>query len=327
MSASLRIVFFGNSQSLFSNRFFSPLLDAPCKLVGVVDVPPEKRQSTNPWTATGLPGFVDTARARGIPAFEPINPNTPDFIGKLTAFSPDLFLAAGYMFRLKPQLLSIPRLVAINFHASLLPAYRGKHPVFWALRNGERWAGLTAHVMDPRFDTGDILYQVRVRTRKRDTVSTLYDRIIEKGVSLVPRLITDAGQGTLRPIPQSDAGASYFSSVSDEDFHLDWTHSAESLQRWIQISPGECWQMVGDKRVYFMDAQVIRHPGGATPGQLIRLGRYSSTLATGEDALIVRWVQLEEGGKFPFSQLCIELGLKEGDVLGRMEENAASIIY
>ena len=314
MSASLRVVFFGNSQSAFSNRFFTPLLDAPRELAGVVDVPSAKRQSTNPVTAATT-SFVDAARARGTPAFEPPNPNTPDFAGTLAALAPDLFLAAGYMFLLKPPLLSIPRIVAANFHASLLPAYRGKHPVFRALRNGERRAGLTAHVMDPRFDTGDILYQVRVRTRKRDTVGTLYDRIIEQSVSLVPRLIADAAQGTLRRTPQPEAGASYFSSVNDEDYHLDWTRAAESLRRWIQTSPGECWRMMGGRRVYFIDADVIRYRGAATPGQLIRLGRFAATLATGKDALVVRWVRPEGEGKHPLSRLCAELGLKVGDVL------------
>jgi methionyl-tRNA formyltransferase len=307
-------VFFGNSQSAFSNRFFTPLLDAPCQLAGLVDLPSAKRQSTNPWTATGLPSFVETAHARGVPVFEPPNPNTPDFAGTLTALAPDLFLAAGYMFLLKSPLLSIPRIVAINLHASLLPAYRGKHPVFWALRNGERQAGLTAHVMDPHFDTGDILYQVRVRTRKRDTVSTLYDRIIEKSLSLVPRLIADTTQGTLHRTPQPEAGASYFSSVSDEYFHLDWTRPAEDLRRWIQTSPGECWRMVRDRRVYFMDAKVIHYLAATIPGQLIRLGRYTATLATGEDALVVHWVRPEGEGKCPLSRLCAELGLKAGGV-------------
>jgi methionyl-tRNA formyltransferase len=315
VSASLRVVFFGNSQSLFSNRFFTPLLDTSCELAGVVDVPPEKRQSTNPWTATGLPTFVDRARDRGTPAFEPSNPNTPEFAGTLAAIDPDLFLAAGYMFLLKPPLLSIPRILAINLHASLLPAYRGKHPVFWALRNGERQAGLTAHIMDPRFDTGDILYQVRVRTRKRDTVSTLYNRIIEKSVSLVPRLIADAAQGTLHLIPQPEAGASYFSSVSEENFRLDLTCTAENLRRWIMTSPGECWRMMGNRRVYFMDAEVIGYWGAAAPGQLIQLGRYAVTLATGKDALVVRWVRPEGEDKRPLARLCAELGLKVGDVL------------
>jgi methionyl-tRNA formyltransferase len=258
---------------------------------------------------------VEAAQARGIPVFEPANPNTSDFAETLAAHAPDLFLAAGYMFLLRPALLSIPRLLAVNFHASLLPAYRGKHPVFWALRNGERQAGLTAHVMDPHFDTGDILYQVRVRTRKRDTVSTLYDRIIEKSVSLVPRLIADAAQGTLPRTPQTGAGASYFSSVSEEDFQLDWTCPAESLRRWIQTSPGECWRMVAGRRVYFMDAEVVRSSSPAVPGQLIELGRFSTTLATGKDALVVRWVRPDGQGKLRFSRLCAELGLKAGDVL------------
>jgi methionyl-tRNA formyltransferase len=311
----LRVVFLGNSQSAFSNRFFTPLLDAPCELAGVVDVPPARRQSTHPVTATGLPSFVDAARAQGTPAFEPPNPNTPDFAGTLAALAPDLFLAAGYMFLLKPSLLAIPRILAANFHASLLPAYRGKHPVFWALRNGERQAGLTAHVMDPCFDTGDILYQVRVRTRIRDTVSTLYDRIIQKSVSLVPRLIADASQGTLRRTPQPEAGASYFSSVSDEDLHLDWSRSAESLRRWIQTSPGDCWRVIGGRRVYFCDAEVVRYGGLATPGQVIRLGRFAATLATGEDALVVHRVRPEGESNRPLSRLCAELRLKVGDVL------------
>jgi methionyl-tRNA formyltransferase len=311
---NLRVVFFGNSQSAFSNRFFTPLLDAPCERAGAVDVPPAKRLSTNPGTAATT-SFVDAARARGTPVFEPADPNTEDFARSLTALAPDLFLAAGYMFLLKPPLLSIPRIVAANFHASLLPAYRGKHPVFWALRNGERWAGLTAHVMDPRFDTGDILYQVRVRTRKRDTVSTLYDRIIERSTALVPRLIADAARGTLRRTPQPETGASYFSSVSDEDFHLDWTREAERLRRWIQTSPEECSRVVGGRRVYFIDAEVVRYRGGAIPGQLIRLGRYAATLATGKDALVVRWVRPEGEGKHPLSRLCAEMGLKVGDVL------------
>jgi methionyl-tRNA formyltransferase len=326
VSASLRIVFFGNSQSIFSNRFFSPLLETPCEIAGVVDLPPEKRQSTNPGTTAGLPSFVDLARERGAPVLEPSNPNAPEFIETLSSLNPDIFLAAGYMFLLKPALLSIPRIIAINFHASLLPAYRGKHPVFWALRNGERLAGLTAHVMDPHFDTGDILYQVRVRTRKRDTVGTLYDRIIAKSVPLVPRLIADTAQGRLRRTPQPESNGSYFSSVSKEHFHLDWNRPAESLRRWIQTSPGECWRMVGNQRVYFMDAEAIRYRAASTPGQLISIGRTSATLVTGEGALVLRWAKSEEGTKYSLVRLCAELELKAGDTLGGTEENATHLV-
>jgi methionyl-tRNA formyltransferase len=321
--SSLRLVFFGNSQSVLSNRLFAPLLESPCELVGVVDLPFTKRQTTNPWNASGLPSFVDLARQREIPIFEPSSPNSPEFVKTLVSLSPDLFLAAGYIFLLKPALLSVPHILAINFHASLLPAYRGKHPVFWALRNGERVTGMTAHVMDPHFDTGDILYQVRVRTRKWDTVSTLYDRIIEKSVPLVPRLITDIGQGRLRRIPQPESGASYFSSIGAEEFHLDWERPAESLFRWIQTSPGECWRVVAGRRLYFMDARVIHYKGVMHPGQLIQLGRSTAIVATGKDALAVHWILPEGKEKRSLVRFCAELGLKAGDMLGTKEGNAA----
>ncbi len=76
----------------------------------------------------------------------------------MAALCPDMFVAVGYTDLLRAPLLAVPRILAANFHASLLPAYRGRHPVFWALRHGERWAGLTVHVMDEGFDTGDVLY-------------------------------------------------------------------------------------------------------------------------------------------------------------------------
>ena len=159
---------------------------------------------------------------------EPSSPNLPEFVDAMRRLSPDLLIAAGYSQVLGEQILSIPRLLPVNFHASLLPAYRGKHPVFWALRNGERWAGLTVHVMDAGLDTGDILYQVRVRTRAQDSVATLYDRIMDRSVNLVGLLVKDAEEGTLGPRPQPEVGASYYSSVDEDDFRLDWTRDAEA---------------------------------------------------------------------------------------------------
>lgn len=67
--------------------------------------------------------------------------------------------------------------------------------------------------------------------------------------------------------------------------------------------------------MYYIDAEVIRYKGAATPGQLIKLGRYTATLVTGEDALAIRWVRRDGEGKRPLSQLCEELGLKVGDVV------------
>ena len=311
---TLSVVFFGNSQSVFSNRHFQALAEAPCELVGVVDVPPSKRASTNP-AAADFPHFVQDACRRHVPAFEPSSPNLPGFVKAMSDLSPDLFLAVGYTSLLKEQILSVPRILAANFHASLLPAYRGKHPVFWALRHGERWTGLTVHVMDSYLDTGDILYQVRVRTRKQDSVATLYDRITERSVNLVGQLVEDAEKGTLQRAPQAESGASYYSSVQEDDFRLDWSQDAEELQRWIQTSPGQCFCDVLGRRLFFLDGEVVPSTSEASPGVLFRIGRASCFVATVKDTLCVRQVRLDREDEKSMPQVCRELGLKQGDAM------------
>jgi methionyl-tRNA formyltransferase len=306
----MRVVFFGNSQSVFSNRHFQALVKTSCEPVGVVDVPSSKRTSTNP-AMTDLPSFVEVAQQRKIMVFNPINPNLPEFIRTVNDLSPDLFIAIGYTNLLKEQILSVPRIFAVNFHASLLPAYRGKHPIFWALRNGERWTGLTVHVMDTKLDTGDILYQVRVRTRKNDSVATLYDRIMAQSIKLVDRLIEDSEKNKLRRTPQPETGASYYSSICEDDFRLDWYQPAEQLRRCIQTSPGECFCDISGCRIFFTGAEVVTNTISASPGTLIQVGRVNCIVATGKDAL-----RIHKGSIKPMATLCRELGFRQGYSLG-----------
>ena len=311
----LRVLFFGDSQSAFSNRLFNALPETPCELVGVVDSPPEKRRSTNP-DADKDPSFVQVARSRCVPVFETSSPNQPDFIARVGDLSPDLLLCIGFPCILKKEILEVPRLLASNFHASLLPAYRGKHPVFWALRNGERWAGLTVHKMDPGIDTGDIIYQVRLRTRREDSVATLYQRVIDHSVGLVGRLISDLARGPITGITQSPEAGSYYSSITEADFRLDLACPAETLRRWIYTTPGECYLDIGGQRLYILDARVVSmHSTDRTPGLISHLGRRSGIIAVGQEGLGLNRLKIASGEEITFTKLCARLGLIEGDIL------------
>jgi methionyl-tRNA formyltransferase len=309
----MRVVFFGNSEGVFSNRHFAALRNVKCELAAVVDVPPARRTTTNSRTASGQ-GFTAIARVHGIPALEPARPNSPEFVATMRALRPDLFLAVGYLNRLGGDLLAVPSLLAANFHASLLPAYRGLHPVFWALRAGERWAGLTVHVVDAGLDTGDILYQVRVRTRRNDSVESLYDRIMDRSVELVVQLIDDAGAGRLRRRPQGAEGVSYFSSVREEDFQLDWRRDAEELRRWICTTPGCCFCDVAGERINFAEAELVEG-ASAAPGTLVRIGRTRCTVAAGRGALSLGRIRTS-AGDMTAAAWCRKLGLRAGERLG-----------
>ena len=312
---ALRTVFFGSSDSVFSNLHFAALQETDGETVAVVDVPVARRTSTNTRTQAGAPDFVAYAREHGIPAFEPVSPNRPEFVQAMAELRPDLFLAVGYLNLLKAEILNVPRLLAANFHASLLPAYRGKHPLFWALRHDERWAGLTVHAMGSGLDTGGILYQVRVRTRRDDSVASLYDRVIARSLPLVGRLIADAEAGGLRPRPQDEAGASYYSSVTEEDFRLEWTRPAAQLRRWICVSPGQCFFDVAGQRVYVVAAELSPITKTAAPGTLLDIGRSICTVATGKGGLLLKSVRPQGGREQTAAAWCRGAGLQLNDRL------------
>jgi methionyl-tRNA formyltransferase len=312
---TVRVVFFGNSASVFTARHFQALLRTSCVLCGVVDVPAEKRGTTNP-LSSGLPDFVRIAQERSIQAFCPVKTDDPSFIGGVRELEPDLFLTVGYALILKEAALQIPRLLAANFHASILPDYRGKHPVFWALRAGERWAGLTVHALDAGIDTGDILYQVKVRTRRSDRVSTLYDRIMDHSTRLVGKLIADVDHGSIPRRPQENRSGSYFSSPREEDFRLVWSWDAERIRRMVTLTPGECFIQLGSHQLYFMDAEYFQVEKDAAPGTLLRLGRKRAVIKTGDKAVSFAKLRIDSSNTvIPASQLLQELGLKSGDVL------------
>jgi len=309
---AIRVVFFGNSQSEFSNRYFKVLLASPGDLVGVVDSPPADRDSTNA-LENEQTSFPRIAVQHNIPTFEPDDPNQVGFIDQVKKLQPDLFLSIGYPKIFRTALLKVPSRLAVNFHASLLPAYRGKHPVFWCLRNGERWSGLSVHVMDPGIDTGDLLYQVRLRTRRADTVSALYERIMERSLHLVSRLLSDLENNTLTRTRQLQNGASYFSSITERDFHLDWKLPAETLRRWIVITPGKCFTIVQEERIYFTHARVVAQADPFVPGEIVRINPRSVAIATGDGLLILEKISLLGDRRSSLAAFCRRVGLAAGD--------------
>ncbi len=311
---SLRVVFWGNSQSIFSSRHLVALLGIPCELTAVVDLPPARQGSTNPQPAV-LSDFDDVARQKNIPIISPADPNELSIVEKMRTLAPDLFVAVGYALILKPALLAVPKLLAVNFHASLLPSYRGKHPVFWTLRGGEVWAGLTVHIMDPGIDTGDIIYQVKVRTRRDDTVASLYDRIIDRSVDLVGKLVTQAEECTLPRKSQPSDQGSYFSSTTPADFRINWGWESEKIRRHIVMSPGKCFAPVTGRRVYLSQAEKVRGRLEGPPGTVLSLGREHCTIAAGDGAVSIGRGRFEGGQEQALATLCRRLGITVGDRL------------
>jgi methionyl-tRNA formyltransferase len=163
--------------------------------------------------------------------------------------------------------------------------------VFWALRNGEPWCGLTVHEMSPVLDTGDIMFQVRVSTKETDSVSSLYERIMTASVPLVAKLVEAVQRGAVPRSPQPSEGASYFGATSDADFHVPWSMEAARIVRWVTATPGRCFADIEGRRFFLLDAEICAGANGAPAGTILALDRGQCRIAAADGAVGIRRVR------------------------------------
>jgi len=99
------------------------------------------------------------AKRQGIPILDTKDINDDESFAFVQRQQADYLLAAHFNQLVKPQILNLSGLQCINIHPSLLPAYKGVDPVFYALSNHAKIVGVTLHKMAESFDTGEILLQ------------------------------------------------------------------------------------------------------------------------------------------------------------------------
>lgn len=132
----------------------------------------------------------DEARALGVPFFEGLILKDQDSVDLIRELKPDLILVCSYFQMIPQTILDLPRFGTINFHPSLLPAYRGATPTVWALLNGEKHTGMTAHFIEKEeYDQGRIITQKAIRISPEDTDGSLRMRLSMMLGELVPKAV------------------------------------------------------------------------------------------------------------------------------------------
>ena len=117
----------------------------------------------------------------GLEVYQPDNINSDESIEKLKMINPDFLIVVAFGQILKKKVLDIPKIDALNVHASLLPKYRGAAPINWAILNGEEETGVTIMKIDEGLDTGDIISSVSTPIDDADDAITVHDRLSRLG--------------------------------------------------------------------------------------------------------------------------------------------------
>ena len=170
----------------------------------------------------------------GIPAITPDDPNTAEVTQRIRAIGPDFFFSFYYRKMLGRDLLVLPRRGAFNMHGSLLPKYRGRVPVNWAVLKGERETGASLHEMVDKPDAGRLVDQMPVPILPDDLASDVFRKVTVAAEIVLDRSLPRLVDGTAELRQQHLAEGSYFGGRKPEDGRIDWTRPAAEIHNLVR---------------------------------------------------------------------------------------------
>ena len=220
--------------------------------------------------------------------------NLPENVERVRAIAPAFIFSFYYRNMVKAELLSIPRLGALNLHGSLLPKYRGRVPVNWAVINGESQTGATLHYMVEKPDAGDIVDQEPVGIAFTDTARDVFGKVTDAAVALLARAWPLLLQEKAARRPMNLSEGSYCGGRKPADGRIDWKNSAVQIYNLIRgvthPYPGAFTYLDG-KKVIIWQAWPVE--GSGEPGRI--LSQSPLRTATGQGVLEISSLQLEGG--------------------------------
>jgi methionyl-tRNA formyltransferase len=174
------------------------------------------------------------ARWHGIPVLTPDNPNLPELVERVRALRPQFLFSFYYRSMLAGELLSLPSRGAYNMHGSLLPKYRGRAPVNWAVLHGEQETGATLHAMVAKPDAGDLVDCEAVPILPDDTAIEVFRKVTVAAEVTLHRCLPALIDGSARHTPQDLAAGSYYGRRSARDSAIDWRRGALAVHNLIR---------------------------------------------------------------------------------------------
>jgi methionyl-tRNA formyltransferase len=229
------------------------------------------------------------SREQGIETLE--DPDPAELHRRLQRLTPDFIFSFYYRRMLPPEWLALARRGSFNMHGSLLPKYRGRSPVNWAVLAGERETGATLHEMVARPDAGRIVDQERVPIGEDDRAVDVMRRVTDAAEAVLRRSLGPllAGTATLRE--QDLSAASYFGGRKPEDGRIDWSRSAREIHNLVRaVAPPYPGAFCERFRIFRTQLEpALRAPPG-------RLGPYREDdrwLAACGDGGVLRLLEVE----------------------------------
>lgn len=224
----MKIIFFGTPE------FAAPGLEILAKIPNIEisavvtqsDKPVGRKKRLTP------PPVKIAAEKLGLKVIQPKNKKQLTDLLKNT--EADFFIVIAYGMILPKEALKMPKIAAINVHASLLPKYRGASPIQETLLNGDNETGISIMKMDEKLDEGPVYLIKRIKIEKTDNLQTLTTKLANLSAQILPLALEDIIDNDLTPLPQNHKETTYCKKIKKQDGKINWNKSAEEINNMIR---------------------------------------------------------------------------------------------
>ena len=188
-----------------------------------------------------------------IPYLTPTVSELAGLIPRIQKLAPDYLFSFYYRHMIPVELLACAKVAALNMHGSLLPQYRGRAPVNWAILHGETETGATLHIMEAKPDAGDIVGQSAVSIGPDETATDVFGKVSKAAVEVIHQVLPELTQGQVPKKPNELSKGSYFGGRKPEDGRIHWGQTAKQVHDLVRAVappyPGAFTENQGQKMI------------------------------------------------------------------------------
>lgn len=306
----MKIVFMGTPD------FAVPVLEGLIEnynVVGVVSQPDKEVGRKRVLTPTDV---KVVAEKHGIKVFQPVKIRN-DY-SDILALEPDIIITCAYGQIIPKEILDYPRLGCINVHGSLLPKLRGGAPIHHAIIDGEEETGITVMYMDAKMDSGDIIFQKRIKIEDSDTVETLWDKMSLLGRDALLEVMPSIIAGTNKRIKQDESKVTFGYNIKREEEHLDFNKTSREVFNHIRgLSPiPSAYSLLDDLEIKIYESFILEKKYSGVPGEIVDIIKEGIVVKTSDGSLCI--TAIKPFGKKRMDAYSYVNGVGRNNLLGKV---------